>query len=81
MGQQRKENMKEYQYTAGRTFWQRYKITVKAKNEEQADDIVYNLRYNEHGQWDEVGNLIPDDKLVDIELVDDPHSEQLINEK
>ena len=81
MGQQRKENMKEYQYTAGRTFWQRYKITVKAKNEEQADDIVYSLRYNEHGQWDEVGNLIPDDKLVDIELVDDPHSEQLINEK
>ena len=72
--------MKEYQYTAGRSFWQRYKITVKAKNEEQAEDIVHSLRYNEHGQWDEVGDLMPDDKLVDIELVDDPHSEQLVNE-
>ena len=64
--------MKEYQYTAGRNFWQSYKITVKAKNEEQARDIVYSLRYNEHGQWDEVGDLIPDDKLVDennIELI------------
>ena len=67
--------MKEYQYTAGRTFWQSYKITVKAKNEEQARDIVYSLRYNEHGQWDEVGDLIPDDKLVDIELVDENNIE------
>ena len=71
--------MKEYQYTAGRSFWQRYKITVKAKNEEQAEDIVHSLRYNEHGQWDEVGNLMPDDKLVDIELVDENNIE-LINE-
>ena len=63
--------MKEYTYTATRDFLQQYKITVKAKNEEQAEDIVHSLRYNEHGQWDEVDDLIPDDKLVDIELVDE----------
>ena len=63
--------MKEYKYTAGRSFWQSYEITVKAKDQEQSVDIIYNLRYNDKGQWNEVGDLIADDKLVDIELVDE----------
>ena len=42
----RRDNMKEYTYTATRDFLQEYKITIKAKNEGQADDIIHSLRYN-----------------------------------
>ena len=63
--------MKEYTYRATRDFLQEYKITVKAKNEEEAENIIYNLRYNYNNEWTRVGDLIPDDKLVDFELIDE----------
>ena len=72
----RRDNMKEYTYTATRDFLQEYKITIKAKNEGQADDIIHSLRYNYNHEWTEVGDLIPDDKLVDIELINEQASEQ-----
>tara|TARA_R100000687_G_C6404215_1_gene143331 strand:+ start:94 stop:306 length:213 start_codon:yes stop_codon:yes gene_type:complete len=68
--------MKEYTYTAIRDFLQEYKITIKAKNEEEADNIIHSLRYNYNHEWTEVGDLIPDDKLVDIELINERASKQ-----
>ena len=52
----RRDNMKEYTYTATRDFLQEYKITIKAKNEGQADDIIHSLRYNYNHEWTEVGD-------------------------
>ena len=63
--------MKEYTYRATRDFLQEYKITIKAKNEEEAEDIIHSLRYNYNNEWTRVGDLIPDDKLVDFELIDE----------
>jgi hypothetical protein len=68
--------MKEYTYRAMRDFSQEYIITIKAKNEEEAYNIIHSLRYNYNHEWSEVGDLIPDDKLVDIELIDEQASEQ-----
>ena len=61
------ESMKKYSYTATRDFTQSYMITVEAKNEVEAENKVYALRYNYNNEWSEMGKLEPDDKLIDIE--------------
>jgi len=59
--------MKKYSYTATRNYLQAYKITIEAKNEQEADNKAYDLKYNYNHEWTEEGDLEPDDKLVDIE--------------
>ncbi len=59
--------MKKYSYTATRDFTQSYMITVEAKNEVEAENKVYALRYNYNNEWSEMGKLEADDKLIDIE--------------
>ncbi len=61
------KNMKKYSYTATRDFTQSYMITVEAKNEVEAENKVYALRYNYNNEWSEMGKLEADDKLIDIE--------------
>ena len=48
-----------------------FKDGIEAENEEEAENIIYNLRYNYNNEWTRVGDLIPDDKLVDFELIDE----------
>ena len=55
--------MKEYTYTATRDFLQQYQITIKAKNEEEADNIIHSLRYNYNHEWTEVGDLEADEYM------------------
>jgi len=62
--------MKKYNYTAIRDFTQSYKITIEAKNEQEAHKKAYDLKYNNNHEWTEDGDLEADDKLVDIELVE-----------
>ena len=59
--------MKKYSYTATRDFTQSYKITIEAKNEQEADKKAHDLKYNYNHEWTEDGGLEADDKLVDIE--------------
>ena len=61
--------MKKYKFTAIRGFTQAYKITIEAKNEEEARWKAYDLKYNNGNEWTEVGDLEADDKLIDIERV------------
>jgi len=68
--------MKKYTYTATRNFLQAYKITIEAKNKEESDHIIHSLRYNYNHDWTEVGDLEADDKLIDIELINQQASEQ-----
>ena len=63
--------MKKYTYTATRDFTQSYKITIEAKNKSEADNIVYSLKYNSNNEWEKEGDLEADDKLIDIELIND----------
>ena len=63
--------MNKYKFTATRNFLQEYEIIVEAKNEEEAWSRAYDLKYNNHGEWTEVGDLEPDDKLIDIEIKDE----------
>ena len=61
--------MKKYKFTATRSFTQLYEITIKAKNEKEARWKAYDLRYNDGHEWTEVGDLEADDKLIDIEHI------------
>ena len=61
--------MKDYKFNATRRFWQEYTITIKAKNEEDARWKAHDLRYNYNHEWTEVGDLEADDKLIDIEYI------------
>ena len=63
--------MKKYKFTAMRSFTQQYEINIEAKTEEEARWIEYDLRYNYNNEWTEVGDLEADDKLVDIEHIND----------
>ena len=69
MGVEREGNMKKYKFTAIRGFTQAYKITIEAKNEEEARWKAYDLKYNNGNEWTEVGDLHADDKLIDIEHI------------
>ena len=61
--------MKDYKFNATRSFLQEYTITIKAKNEEDARWKAHDLRYNYNHEWTEVGDLEADDKLIDIEYI------------
>ena len=61
--------MKDYKFNATRSFLQEYTITIKAKNEEDARWKAHDLRYNYNHKWTEVGDLEADDKLIDIEYI------------
>ena len=61
--------MKDYKFNATRSFLQEYTITIKAKNEEDARWKAHDLRYNYNHEWTEVGDLAADDKLIDIEYI------------
>jgi len=61
--------MNKYKFNAIRNFTQSYKITIKAKNEEEAWSKAYSLKYNNNHEWTEVGDLEADDKLIDIEHI------------
>ena len=61
--------MNKYKFNAIRNFTQSYEITIKAKNEEEAWSKAYNLKYNNNHEWTEVGDLEADDKLIDIEHI------------
>ena len=61
--------MKDYKFNATRSFLQEYTITNKAKNEEDARWKAHDLRYNYNHEWTEVGDLEADDKLIDIEYI------------
>ena len=61
--------MKDYKFNATRSFLQEYTITIKAKNEEDARWKAHDLRYNYNHEWTEVGDLEADDKLIDIEYM------------
>ena len=63
--------MKKYKFTAIRGFTQAYAITIEAKNEEEARWKAYDLKYNNGNEWTEVGDLEADDKLIDIEHIND----------
>ncbi len=58
--------MKKYKFIATRGFLQHYQITIEAKNRQEASGKAHDLRYNFNHEWTEVGNLEPDDKLIDI---------------
>ena len=61
--------MKKYKFTAMRSFTQQYEINIEAKTEEEARWKAYDLRYNYNNEWTEVGDLEADDKLIDIEHI------------
>ena len=61
--------MNKYKFNATRNFTQAYEITIKAKNEEEAWLKAYDLKYNNNHEWTEVGDLEADDKLIDIEHI------------
>ena len=61
--------MKKYKFTAIRGFTQAYEITIEAKNEEEARWKAHDSRYNNNNEWTEVGDLEADDKLIDIERI------------
>ena len=61
--------MKKYKFTATRDFTQAYEITIEAKNEEEARWKAHDSRYNNNNEWTEVGDLEADDKLIDIERI------------
>ena len=63
--------MKKYKFIATRGFTQAYEITIEAKNREEASGKAHDLRYNYNNEWTEVGDLEADDKLVDIEHIND----------
>jgi hypothetical protein len=63
--------MNKYKFTATRNFLQEYEITISAKNEEEATLKAHDLKYNNHGEWTEVGDLETDDKLIDIEIINE----------
>ena len=63
--------MKKYKFTAMRSFTQQYEINIKAKTQEEARWKAHDLRYNYNNEWTEVGDLEADDKLVDIEHIND----------
>tara|TARA_B100000900_G_C20163728_1_gene546978 strand:+ start:238 stop:537 length:300 start_codon:yes stop_codon:yes gene_type:complete len=65
----KKGNMKKYKFNATRSFTQAYEITIEAKNEEEARWKAHDSRYNNSHEWTEIGDLEADDKLVDIELI------------
>jgi len=60
--------LKQYTFTGQRTFWQSYKITIDAASEEDAISKVYDLKYNTNSEWTPILPLMPDDKIIDIEL-------------
>ena len=60
--------LKQYTFTGQRTFWQSYKITIDAANEEEAISKAYDLKYNTNSEWTPNLPLEPDDKIIDIEL-------------
>ena len=61
--------MKDYKLNATRSFLQAYTITIKAKNEQDARWKAHDLRYNNTHEWTEVGDLEADDKLNDINII------------
>tara|TARA_R100000655_G_scaffold7973_2_gene21207 strand:- start:240 stop:479 length:240 start_codon:yes stop_codon:yes gene_type:complete len=63
--------MKKYKFTAIRSFTQQYEINIEAKTEEDAWLKAYDLKYNNNHEWTEVGDLEADDKLIDIEHIND----------
>jgi len=60
--------LKQYTFTGQRTFWQSYKITIDAASEEEAISKAYDLKYNTNSEWTPILPLMPDDKIIDIEL-------------
>tara|TARA_R110000737_G_scaffold317300_1_gene327901 strand:- start:51 stop:254 length:204 start_codon:yes stop_codon:yes gene_type:complete len=63
-----KPKIKKYTFTGSKTFWQNYKITIESNSEDEAKNIAYSFKYNSNNEWNKVGNLEPDDKIIDIEL-------------
>ena len=63
-----KPKIKKYTFTGSRTFWQNYKITIESNSEDEAKNIAYSFKYNTNSEWTPILPLMPDDKIIDIEL-------------